>query len=259
MARIMPIYMDLPGRDRMGIPELPNWGLPYQGGGGMGLGANLRKFKPNAGSDLGPFQAGGNSADSMLREIFRQSTEGTTRSFDTAANRLRERVDAAGQSKKATASQGMRGLGGRSGFSNRRSEEIDQDSLFSYGQGLSALEAEFENSRQQGLQTALGAGRSIQDFDQSLNQINQQDFGQRRGAMNDASIANSQIGFNRANAMDSLFGEDRRASRANSLQMLLEQMRDRRERDISRDSNETQLKLGKRGDLAKILAMLEGL
>lgn len=257
-GRIFPIWKDIEQDPQAGIPELPNWGIGRNNSGGFGTGNNLRKFKPSATGDFGAWQPGQNSADSLLRDIFKQSTEGTTRSFDTAANRLRERVDAMGQSKKASAMQGMRGLGG-SGLANRRSEQVDSDSLFSYGQGLSELEAEFENARQQGLQTALGAGRSIQEFDQSLNQLGQQDFGQRRSAMNDASIANSQMGFQRANAMDNLFSEDRRASRANSLQMFLEQMRDRRERDISRENNDTQLKIGRRGDLSKILQLLEGL
>lgn len=260
--RIAPIYMDVPrsGDDpMMGIPELPNWGLPSSGGG-MGVGANLRKFKPSASGGYGSWQGAiPNSASGMLDRIFREATDGSTRSFDTAANRLRERVDALGQSQKAGVTQGMRGLGGRSGFSSRRQDQVDQNSLFSYGQGLAELEAEFEKTRQQGLQTALGAAGEVSGFDRLMNQLNQQDFGQLRNAANESAIANSQMGFNRANSLDSLFQREGESRRGDALQLLLERMRDRRERDIEGDRNRTQLELGKRNDLSKILALLEGL
>lgn len=257
--RLFPIFADVPqGDPEMGIPELPNWGINPRGMSGGGVGSNLRNFKPRAGGDMGGFNIGANSAEGMLRDIYKSATQGTTQSFDTAANRLRERVDAAGQSQKASAANGMRGLGG-SGLAQNRMRNIDQDSMFSYGQGLAGLESQFEGFRQQGLQTSLGAAGGLQEWDRFTNQLGQNDLSQRRSLNNESSIANMRTGFDRASALDNMTAEEGRSNRANALQMLIERMRDSRERDISRDRNDTELKLGKRMDLSRILQLLEGL
>lgn len=254
--KIYPVWGDVPQNDdpEMGIPELPNWGTPTRRGS---VGSNLRRFKPLMGGAGAGYNMGANQAEGDLRGII-NAAMGSTRSFDTAANRLRERVDAAGQSQKASATQGMRGLAG-SGMGRTRMDQIDQNSLFSYGQGLADLESEFEGHRLQGLNTALGAANSLQGWSQFANELGQRDLSQIRDLSNQGIRDANQIGFQRASSIDDLEARSDQSSRANSLQMMLEQIRDRRERDIAEGNNRTQLQLGRRSDLSRLLELIGGL
>lgn len=152
------------------------------------ISTGLLDYQPKATSfsaapQYGQWSLGQNPATAGLNSVFNQATGGTINSFNTAANRLRERLDMQGKSLGAQATQANLGRGfGASGAVGRDLGRINQGQQFAYGQGLSELSNLFESQRQQGLQTALGAQSAIgsqfltgegltQDFQKSLNSL----------------------------------------------------------------------------------------
>jgi hypothetical protein len=153
-------------------------------------------------------------APGMLNDVFNRATGGTINSFNTAANRLRERLDVAtrGQQQQATNRNLGRGFG-NSGLQGQDMFRLDQANLGAYSQGLGELENMFETQRQQGLQTALGAGTSMREGENLMNTVNQRDLSERR------NIRNSNYQMNRKQ----LF-EGRESSLTRNLQRMLAEL-----------------------------------
>lgn len=127
----------------------------------------------------------GQSPESMLGGIYNQATGGTINSFDTAANRLRERLDSSSQAaldQNATRNVG-RGFG-NSGAVDQGIYQINQGSQQAYTNGLNDLSNAFETQRQEGLKTGLGAANGAANFTGQKNALQQLDQSQTRGLNN---------------------------------------------------------------------------
>lgn len=159
-------------------PGNPNYD-PMNPGGGTGGQPDLKSDDPSLAQQ--PFEWESGPSQSYLEDVYKRATEGSTQSFDRAANRLRERTDAAGRGALDAATQKNLGRGfGVSGAQDRdewRARAATQDA---YGQGLVGLESEFEKNRLQGLQTALGAGAQMREGEETKNRTRFDDTAQRR-------------------------------------------------------------------------------
>lgn len=133
-------------------------------------GMNLQGYTPFQGN--APTQSG---AGTMFQNIFNQGMNGSTRSYDKAANRIRDRLATeAGAQSDAYTQQNM----GRSQGSIRRGlQDIRQNQLSAYGDSLVGLEKEFEDSRLAGLGIASGAASGLANdsfnFNSLLNNYNE--------------------------------------------------------------------------------------
>ena len=88
----------------------------------------------------------------MYQDIFNRATTGSINSFDTAANRLRERLSSAAQGQREAASSANLSRGfGASGINDRAISRVNEAELGSYAQGLSDLANQFETQRLSGL------------------------------------------------------------------------------------------------------------
>lgn len=155
----------------VGTPDLP--GMFSQGSG------NFQSPQLNPYN----FQPGTDAA--RLNDVFNQSTGGTINAYNTAANRLRERLDSATQGNVRATQNRYLGRGiGNSGLANADVYRQQAAGQNAYGQGLSDLSNQFESQRQQGLQTALGAANSLRQGSTDYNAINQADLSQRRNLAN---------------------------------------------------------------------------
>jgi hypothetical protein len=122
--------------------------------------------------------------------VYDGATGGTINQFNKAANRLRERLDSSAQGAQQQATSRNLGRGmGNSGAQEADSFRINQASQNAYASGLSDLENNFENQRQQGLQTALGAASQNRMGNEARNQLGQLDLSQLR------SLGNSNYQF----------------------------------------------------------------
>lgn len=226
---------------------------PTSGGGGKITGPNysvsdhtsaLGAFYPpqfniqggnfGAGPGLRQFSVGSNPATSGLQSVSSQATGGTLNSFNTAANRLRERIDAQTKSLSRDATQRQVGRGfGASGSLDRELGRIGGNAQFAFGQGLSDLAQGFEGLRQQGLQTALGAQSTIgdqfltgtgleQDFTKSLNQLDSQNFNALEDRRLRDLISQNELGVDQQKSINELI-----------LQKLLGQANIKTEADIA--------------------------
>lgn len=121
------------------------------------------------------YQAG--PAAGMFQDVFNRATQGSTQSFDKAANRLRERTDAAtaGMADQARNRNLGRGFG-NSGLNDADQFRVGQAGANAYAQGLVGLESEFEGYRLQGLNTAVGAASGAQTGELGRNQLMQDDL-----------------------------------------------------------------------------------
>lgn len=124
-----------------------------------------------------PYQYQMGPAQSMYENLFNQATQGTTNEFNNAANRLRERIDAstAGASDRAKGQALSRGFGS-SGINDKAQYQVQAAGQNAYAQGLSDLEGQYGQLRQQGLNTALGATSGISNIWDNLNKSNLQDL-----------------------------------------------------------------------------------
>ena len=128
---------------------------------------NLGNFQYGQGPNMGQF---GGSGLGQLNNLYQSATQGTLQSYDTAANRLRERLNASGKaSMEGLKQRGLSsGLGATGMLSNQMMQQ-DLNNQFAYGQGLSQLADQFEGRRLQGLGIAKDAADTttsaqLQDF-----------------------------------------------------------------------------------------------
>lgn len=123
---------------------------PGYGGGGP---TSSNPYDPTAGLP-GLFSRNGGQ---MQQQVFDAATGGTINSYNNAANRLRERLDASAQGQMDSAQNRMLSRGfGNSGLNDAQQQQIQSNNQNAYAQGLDTLENNFEGQRQQGLQTASG-------------------------------------------------------------------------------------------------------
>jgi hypothetical protein len=175
----------MPGFGGQG-PGAPATGSPGYNGGDSSITVNnpysdISSGMFSQGANYNPYQYQGSNAGKMLDSVYDQSTNGSIQSFNTAANRLRERTDAA----TAGASDAARNKNLGRGFGNSGLNDADQfrtqaTGADAYAGGLANLETGFEQTRQQGLQTALGAANSTRQGMENYNQLQQGDLAQRR-------------------------------------------------------------------------------
>lgn len=142
----------------------PGW-PPYDNGGSAPLpnGFNLPTGGPQFAPGSGPQSWGGNSdAINMMKQLFKSGTSDSLASFDTAANRLRERLDSAasGQSSAAASNSAARGMG-FSGIQDNAQRNIRNDMMRQYAQGMNDLSLGFEDRRLAGLNSAFGAANAL--------------------------------------------------------------------------------------------------
>jgi hypothetical protein len=112
-----------------------------------------------------PFVMGGYNPFDMMQQIYKQGMGGgSTTAMNTAANRLRERVDAAtrGNVQSAQAANLSRGFG-VSGINDAAVRNQQAAGMNAYAQGLSDLEQGFEDRRLQGLNIAANSAKGMAD------------------------------------------------------------------------------------------------
>jgi FtsZ-binding cell division protein ZapB len=186
---------EVPPGGQMGNPT-PRTGAPQTGEMNFGDGSYA-----GFGNLPNMFASQGNG---MFENVFNQATQGSTASFNTAANRLRERIDSstAGYKNQATSRNLSRGFG-NSGMNNADNFRVEAQGQNAYAQGLNELSLGFEDKRLQGLglanQAASGVNQNRQFVDQQLmNLINS-----REGRTSNESIAEKgnahQASMNNAN------------------------------------------------------------
>lgn len=168
------------------------------------------------------FSQGGGS---QLQDLYNSATGGTINAYNTAANRLRERLDSSTQGQQMSAQNQSLGRGfGNSGYNDARQNQIASQGQNAYAQGLNDLSNTFETQRQQGLQLGLNASNqdtlNRNNMDQNLyNLINS-----REGRQNDYNIAamgsNTQKSINSSNNAN----QANMNNQNNQLQQLLAQL-----------------------------------
>lgn len=140
----------------------------------------------------------------QLGDIYNQATGGTINAYNTAANRLRERLDSSTRGQQQAEASRNLGRGfGNSGYNDMRRNQIASQGQYNYGQGLDTLSNQFETQRQQGLQTALGAQNSDIGNRNQMDQMLYNLFNNRENRQAQTNIANagnaSQAGMNNQN------------------------------------------------------------
>lgn len=129
------------------------------------------------GGEQGPLLPGGpggyypgGDARSMLGQVFDASMNGSITSFNTSANRLRERLDAQTQGMANQAQNRNLGRGfGASGLNDADQFRVQQMGQANYAQGLNELSNQFEQNRLQGLNTAFGAGNAMRESEDNYS------------------------------------------------------------------------------------------
>ena len=174
------------GTIRLDDPMMPGSGSsPYDTNRLGGVGKFMLPSSPQSPPPLPGFTPQNNGYDARLNDVYDKSVNGSTQSFNTAANRLRERLDssAAGMKEGVTNRNLSRGFG-NSGANDRDLFRVDQMNQQAYGQGLNDLSSQFEDRRLQGLQTGLGAANSLREGNQAGNELGQLDASQLRNLGN---------------------------------------------------------------------------
>lgn len=165
-----------------GVTTVP--GAPAGGGGGTSF--TLPTTTQN------PFQMGGFDPMKMLQNVYNQASGGgSTTAYNTAANRLRERIDSSTAGNVMTAqnrnlSRGF-GVSGINDAAVRNQQAMGQNA---YAQGLSDLELGFEDRRLQGLNIAGGAANNMLSGMGGFQELLAQLQGQAMGNANDITLAN---------------------------------------------------------------------
>jgi len=149
------------------------------------LGAGFPGFSPKDFTNLGQgfvggeapqfqqFGLGDSAARQQFQDIFERGTGGSIRSFNRAQNRLRERLERGEQVSRQGALDQALG-GGRGAFQGaiqQRLGQIGAGRLGAEAEGLVGLERDFEQSRLQGLQAALGGAQGLSGLDVAFNQL----------------------------------------------------------------------------------------
>lgn len=158
------------------MPSMPSAGVPNM----FAMGAGQQQIPNLPGYD---YQNDG--SNDMFNSIMQQATGGTINSFDTAANRMRERLDSSTRGLKDQYTNRNLGRGfGASGQQNVDMFRADQAGQNAYASGLSDLSNQFEQNRMQGLNTALGAANGLRAGGETRNTLMQNDLSQRRNLQN---------------------------------------------------------------------------
>lgn len=149
-------------------------------GSGPGSGSNPNQYSTS-------FLPGGENSN-FLTNIYNQATANQDQ-FNTAANRLRERLDATTQAGVESAQNRNLALGrGNSGLTDRDVFRVQSAGQNAYAQGLNDLSNQFEERRLQGLGIGLGAANSIQGNANFLDKINNELLQSREGNQNQLNI-----------------------------------------------------------------------
>lgn len=182
-----------------------NPSTPGAGSAG-GIGGNFPGLNPSM------FSQGGNT---NFQNVYDQATGGTINAYNTAANRLRERVDSSTQAASDTARNRnlARGMG-NSGKNDSDQFKIQQGGQQNYAQGLGDLENMFEQNRLQGLgianQAAGGMSQNNNFMDRTLYDL----MNNREQRSSAAAMQNSQNRF-----------QGQQNQNQSELEQLLEQLR----------------------------------
>lgn len=197
-------------------PGIPSNPLPPDFEGGLpGI--------PSGGSG-GPYTgAPGGSGPYGLPSLFSQglpnAQQGVINSYNTAANRLRERIDSASAAETDQAQRFNLGRGfGNSGAQTAAARDAAASGKFAYGQGLSDLANRFEDQRMKGVES----DRTNANFmDQTLfNLINS-----REGRGSDWNIANLNADTQKQLASMGYKFEGGQSEQNRELQRMLEELR----------------------------------
>lgn len=130
-----------------GFVDGPRIGPPLTGGNGGG---------PGSSGGWGGYP--GFSVNQGSGDIYGMATGGTINQFDTAANRLRERIDSQTRGAAQAARDSNLGRGfGASGINDAAMSRINSEGTNAYGQGLASLADMFEKNRLSGLDIGLRA------------------------------------------------------------------------------------------------------
>ena len=132
----------------------PGQGAPGGGGGGYSTGGGLTAPGVVAGPSSNP-------ALDKFNDLYQRNTEGSTQSFNLAANRLRERLDSAGTGAAQNLQSNALSRGFVGGNLQGSLQDLEAQKLGAYGQGLVGLQSEFERNRLQGLNQAQSNAEGI--------------------------------------------------------------------------------------------------
>jgi hypothetical protein len=162
-------------------------------------GSNVQGLVPATGKyrGSGPQKSG---LGGMFNNIADQGMNGSIRSFDTAANRVRDRL-----AKEAGAQQTsflQNNAGASQGSIKRGLSDIRMNQLSSYGDALTGLEDSFEQNRLAGLGIANQAATGLSDDISSYNTV-MQNF---NDSMNQYYTDNKKIDADVALGIEELFG-----------------------------------------------------
>lgn len=113
------------------------------------------------------------NAIGKANSIYDQATTGTLNSFNTAANRLRERITSMNRGQQNQINQKFLGTGfGASGLNNNAKISQNLGSQNVYAQGLNELSNTFEQNRLNGLGIGQGAVNSLFGDQQTADKLN---------------------------------------------------------------------------------------
>lgn len=196
-------------------PEIPRYSTP--GTAPVVAPPPLEEFKPVD-----------NGSNDMFKGIYDRATGGTINSFNTAANRLRERTDAAtranvDQAKSRNLSRGM----GFSGINDRDVRREQNAGVYNYSQGLASLEDSFEKNRLTGLGIGNDAAAGVSSNDRVNNDRGQLDLSQRRNIGNDNWQFDRTRDQKDRQFMDDLLSKERDAANRNALERQLAELREK--------------------------------
>lgn len=237
-------YKNMPG----GIGNVID--SPYVPSAINSIGLNLDLGKPG----FSGFNIGANQAQGMLSNIYDAGINGSIRNYDTAANRLRERIDSMsrGQQQGVIDQSLSRGRGAGTASLGKNLRAVGRDAMGQYAQGLSSLADSFESQRLQGLGQANQAAQSLQGWSQFANTLGQQDLSQLRGLneqqyefLTGKKLDQSQFGDTLRNQMNQYSASDKLARQ-------LAAMSDSAQRDIARATGSA----GGTGRIEQLLAQI---
>lgn len=196
-------------------PEVPRYSTP--GTAPVVAPPPLEEFKPVD-----------NGSNDMFKGIYEKATGGTINSFNTAANRLRERTDAAtranvDQAKSRNLSRGL----GFSGINDRDVRREQNAGVYNYSQGLASLEDSFEKNRLTGLGIGNDAAAGVGSNDRVNNDRGQLDLSQRRGIGNDNWQFDRTRDQKDRQFMDDMLSRERQATDRNALERQLAELREK--------------------------------
>lgn len=199
----------------------------YTTGGGIGTGGGFTNGGSGFKTGSTPFpefnyKSGGEEA--KFDDIYQKATGGTINAYNTAANRLRERIDSA---TAANRNAGIsRNLGRGFGNSGRTDADIfraNQGGTDAYAQGLNELSNMFESLRQSGLGIGLNAAKGQQDSTFKKNDLGFQDLSERRALGNSNDQFIDKLIADLTNSRENRASNEKIASEGNAAQAKINQ------------------------------------